>query len=163
MKKSSLRIIGVAVLFVALILPSYAAQDQNFAGLVMTKQADGLQTVLYLGSDVATETLLGTEIYETFLQHGWTQVTHADANNQTEIDVVCRIGASETTVSAQCLSDSNVAPAKATGSITVNQVTIDRVGGIERARNAAVSLVDRQRIIVVNEAVRKRQSQYGGR
>lgn len=129
-------------------------------GLLLTKRQDNLQTLLCLGNEVATETPLGTEILETFYGQDWSQVTHADAGNQTEIDVLCRLGALGETVSAQCLSDSNVAPAKSTGSIKINEVTVARVGGIERARNAVVGLVDRQRILVVNEAVRKRQSQY---
>lgn len=143
------------------LVPNNQSFESGFVGVILTKQEDGLQTMLYLGSDVATQTLLGTEIVETFYRYGWMQVTRADANNHTEVDIVCRLGALSSEVSVQCLSDSRVAPGESTGSVTVDNVTIARVGGIERARNAVVSLVDRQRTIVVNEAVRIRLQQGG--
>lgn len=138
------------------IMNSYGSQgnqspDRNFVGVVLAKRIENLQTVLYLGSDVAT--LAGVEVYDTFKQCGWSQVTHADAHNQTEIDILCRLGASGERISAQCLSDSRVAPAQSTGTIEFSGANIARVGGIDRARSAIVALLNRQHSNTVSKAV----------
>jgi hypothetical protein len=134
----------------------FGEETQSAGGLVLTKREDGLQTVLYLGSDVATKTVVGFEIYDTFRRHGWIQVTHADASNDTEADVICRLGGHDITISAQCFTNGRVAQTPpATGSVTVDQNIIDQIG-IDRVRNALVDLVMRQRTIVVNMAVEKR-------
>lgn len=121
-------------------------------GLVMKKEeSEHIQIVLFIAPEVAS--VVGVEMFDTLRNHGWVQVTTADASDTTEVDVICRLGADSARVAAECgVVNPQVKTPLSTGSIAIGTQVMNKFGP-GRVRNAVADLVGRQYVAAVNTAV----------
>lgn len=121
-------------------------------GLVMRKEeSEHMQIMLFIAPEVGRQ--VGVEMFDTLKQHGFVQVTSADVSNDTEVDVICRLGADSSQIAVECRTISlRIKTPLSTGSIALDQNIMNKYGP-ERIRNAVATMVDEKYVEVVNTAV----------
>ncbi len=160
--------VAVMVVDCAAVVPRNVSQEQVYqqdelpkTGIVLTLRDQDLQTAVFITADVAK--VVGTEVFESFVQRGWRQITDAERNSQQTVDIICLLGMDDSgsQVAARCHMPGVVQvngyeePIPVSiGALSLQRDVVQRIGW-SRVRNAIVDLVLTQRNDTISSAQSK--------
>ena len=140
---------------------AYQQDEISKTGIVLTMREQDLQTVVFITADVAK--VVGTEVFESFVQRGWRQITDAERTSQQTVDIICLLGMDDSgsQVAARCHMPGVVQvngyeePIPVSiGALSLPSEVVENIGW-PRVRNAIVDLVLTQRNDTISSAQNK--------